>query len=160
MDMGMESEFLTPSMQHGEEADFCAEVFRIASDVEWLLLRWRCGLVFTCRRHDPLQSQVGHHVPIVLIRVRRIDRGKNVSFAMSKLKNFTICMWLLILGAPSAKAQESRGFRDFRQLPVCSFQSGRRAVWRQLPRWFGSFGAYLTSRIGVIGEFGGCKVTG
>ena len=34
MDMGMESEFLTPSMQHGEEADFCAEVFRIASDFE------------------------------------------------------------------------------------------------------------------------------
>ena len=39
-----------------------------------LLLRWLCGLVFTCRRHDPLQSQIGHHVPIVLIRVRRIDR--------------------------------------------------------------------------------------
>jgi len=39
-----------------------------------LLLRWLCGLAFTCRRHDPLQSQIGHHVPIVLIRVRRIDR--------------------------------------------------------------------------------------
>jgi hypothetical protein len=39
-----------------------------------LLLRWLCGLGFTCRRHDPLQSQIGHHVPIVLIRVCRIDR--------------------------------------------------------------------------------------
>ena len=38
-----------------------------------LSLRWRCGLAFACRRHDPLQSQIGHHVPIVLIRVRRID---------------------------------------------------------------------------------------
>src|ERR1700719_3985188 len=34
MDMGMESEFLVPSMQHGEQAECCAEVFRIASDFE------------------------------------------------------------------------------------------------------------------------------
>ena len=37
------------------------------------LLRWRCGLIFTGRRDDALQSQIGDHVPIVLIRVRRID---------------------------------------------------------------------------------------
>src|SRR5712691_3976722 len=34
MDMGMEPELLIPSMQHGEEADFRAEVFGIASDFE------------------------------------------------------------------------------------------------------------------------------
>jgi hypothetical protein len=34
MDMGMEPELLTPSMQHGEEADFRAEVSWIASDFE------------------------------------------------------------------------------------------------------------------------------
>ena len=34
MDMGMEPEPLIPGMQHGEEADFRAEVFRIASDFE------------------------------------------------------------------------------------------------------------------------------
>src|ERR1700687_2088724 len=34
MDMGMEPELLIPGMQHGEEADFRAEVFRIASDFE------------------------------------------------------------------------------------------------------------------------------
>src|SRR5450755_5051789 len=34
MDMGMESKLLTPGMQHGEEADFRAEVFRISSDFE------------------------------------------------------------------------------------------------------------------------------
>src|SRR5215475_12874175 len=34
MDVGMEPELLIPSMQHGEEADFRAEVFRIASDFE------------------------------------------------------------------------------------------------------------------------------
>src|SRR5260221_3513839 len=34
MDMGMEPELLIPGMQHGEEADFRAEVFRISSDFE------------------------------------------------------------------------------------------------------------------------------
>src|SRR6202011_2252739 len=34
MDMGMEPELLIPGMQHGEEADFSAEVFRITSDFE------------------------------------------------------------------------------------------------------------------------------
>src|SRR6266850_2587138 len=34
MDMGMESKLLTPGMQHGEEANFRAEVSRIASDFE------------------------------------------------------------------------------------------------------------------------------
>src|ERR1700726_3708762 len=34
MDMGMEPELLIPSMQHGEEANFRAEVSRIASDFE------------------------------------------------------------------------------------------------------------------------------
>src|SRR5579871_5826205 len=34
MDMGMESELLTPGMQHAEEANFCAEMSRIAGDFE------------------------------------------------------------------------------------------------------------------------------
>ena len=34
MDMGMEPELLTPGVQHGEEANFRAEVSRIASDIE------------------------------------------------------------------------------------------------------------------------------
>src|ERR1700676_1778610 len=34
MDMGREPELLIPGVQHGEEADFRAEVFRIASDFE------------------------------------------------------------------------------------------------------------------------------
>ena len=34
MDMGMEPELLIPSMQHGEEAQFRAEMSRIASDFE------------------------------------------------------------------------------------------------------------------------------
>src|ERR1700676_652733 len=34
MDMGMEPELLIPGMQHGEEAEFRTEVFRIASDFE------------------------------------------------------------------------------------------------------------------------------
>ena len=34
MDMRVEFKFLTPGMQHAEEADFCTEVSRIASDFE------------------------------------------------------------------------------------------------------------------------------
>src|SRR6266581_8336365 len=34
MDMGMESKFLTPGVQHGEEAEFRAEVSGVASDFE------------------------------------------------------------------------------------------------------------------------------
>ena len=34
MDMGMEPELLIPGVQHAEEAEFCAEVSRIASDFE------------------------------------------------------------------------------------------------------------------------------
>src|SRR5258708_12019307 len=34
MDMGMESELLIAGMEHGEEVDFRAKVFRIASDFE------------------------------------------------------------------------------------------------------------------------------
>ena len=34
MDVGMKSELLTPSVQNAEEADFRAEVSRIASDFE------------------------------------------------------------------------------------------------------------------------------
>ena len=34
MDMGMEPKLLIPGVQHGEEADFRAEMSRIASDFE------------------------------------------------------------------------------------------------------------------------------
>src|SRR5258708_12242700 len=34
MDMGMESKFLTPGVQHGEEAEFRADVSGVASDFE------------------------------------------------------------------------------------------------------------------------------
>src|SRR6266851_7156754 len=40
MDMGMEPELLIPGVQHGEEADFRAKVFRIASHFE---KRFRTG---------------------------------------------------------------------------------------------------------------------
>jgi hypothetical protein len=39
-----------------------------------VLLRRLRGRVFTGRRHNSLEPQIGDHVPIVLIRVRRIDR--------------------------------------------------------------------------------------
>ena len=39
-----------------------------------VLLRRLSGWVFTSRGHNPLDSQIGHHVPIVLISMRRIER--------------------------------------------------------------------------------------
>jgi len=34
MHMGVQFEFLTPGVQHAEEADFCAKMFRIAGNLE------------------------------------------------------------------------------------------------------------------------------
>lgn len=52
-----------------------------------LLLRWWSGLVFTRGRHDALQSQIGHHVPVVLIGMRRID-GEQRQFGQVEVEEF------------------------------------------------------------------------
>jgi hypothetical protein len=48
---------------------------RVLGDPGAVLLRRRWGrLFFASGRHNSLEPQIGHHVPIVLIGVRRIDR--------------------------------------------------------------------------------------
>jgi outer membrane immunogenic protein len=72
------------------------------------------------------------------------------------MRKLMIVCGLFLLGAVSAKAQENRGFEV----------SGTYQYVRLNPGGInceggsGTFGAYLTARVGIVGEFGACKVTG
>jgi outer membrane immunogenic protein len=76
------------------------------------------------------------------------------------MRKLIIACGLLFLGAASAKAQESRGFEISGDYQYVRFNPGGGSSGVNCQGGSGSFGAYLTSRIGVIGEFGACKVTG
>ena len=67
---------------------------------------------------------------------------------------------LLLLWAASARAQEGPGFEVSGTYQYVRFNPGSGASGINCQGGSGSFGAYFTSRVGVIGEFGGCKVTG
>jgi opacity protein-like surface antigen len=67
---------------------------------------------------------------------------------------------LLLLWAASARAQEGPGFEVSGTYQYVRFNPGNGASGINCQGGSGSFGAYLTSRVGIIGEFGGCKVTG
>jgi hypothetical protein len=67
-----------PFIMRLSDGSYAGLLFATVTDASELgalsvLLRRLCRRVFTCRRHNPLESQIGHHVPIVLIRVRRIE---------------------------------------------------------------------------------------
>ena len=66
----------------------------------------------------------------------------------------------LLLAAGSAKGQENRGFEVSGNYQYVRFNPGGGSDGINCHGGSGSVGAYLTSRIGVIGEFGACKVTG
>jgi outer membrane immunogenic protein len=76
------------------------------------------------------------------------------------MRKLIIACGLLFMGAASTKAQESRGFEISGNYQYVRFNPGGGASGVNCQGGSGSFGAYLTSRIGLIGEFGGCKVTG
>jgi opacity protein-like surface antigen len=76
------------------------------------------------------------------------------------MRKLMIVCGLLLLGAASAKAQEGRGFEVSGNYQYVRFNPGDGASGINCQGGSGSFGAYLTPRLGVIGEFGGCKVTG
>src|ERR1700756_5979596 len=77
-----------------------------------------------------------------------------------RMRKLIIACGLLLLGAASTKAQETRGFEISGDYQYVRFNPGGGSSGVNCQGGSGSFGAYLTSRIGVIGEFGGCKVTG
>jgi outer membrane immunogenic protein len=66
----------------------------------------------------------------------------------------------LLMVAASARAQENRGFEVSGNYQFVRFNPGGGSDGLNCHGGSGSAGAYLSPRIGVIGEFGACKVTG
>jgi opacity protein-like surface antigen len=62
--------------------------------------------------------------------------------------------------AGSAKAQENRGFEVAGNYQFLRFNPGNGADGLNCHGGSGSGAAYLTSRLGIVGEFGACKTTG
>lgn len=76
------------------------------------------------------------------------------------MRKLMIAFGLLILGAASANAQEGRGYEVSGNYQYVRFNPGSGASGINCQGGSGSIGAYLTPQVGIIGEFGGCKVTG
>lgn len=76
------------------------------------------------------------------------------------MRKLMILCGLLVLGAASANAQEGRGYEVSGNYQYVRFNPGGGASGINCQGGSGSVGAYLTSQVGIIGEFGGCKVTG
>jgi opacity protein-like surface antigen len=76
------------------------------------------------------------------------------------MRKLMITCGILLLSGFSAKAQEGPGFEVSGNYQYVRFNPGSGASGFNCQGGSGLFGAYLTSRVGVIGEFGGCKVTG
>jgi len=76
------------------------------------------------------------------------------------MRKLMIACGLFLLGAVSANAQENRGVEVSGNYQYVRFNPGSGASGLNCQGGSGSFGAYLTARAGVIGEFGACKVTG
>jgi opacity protein-like surface antigen len=76
------------------------------------------------------------------------------------MRKLLIMCGLILLGTSSAMAQEDRGVEVSGNYQYVRFNPGSGASGINCQGGSGVFGAYLTSRVGVIGEFGACKVTG
>jgi len=74
-------------------------------------------------------------------------------------KLLIVCL-LLCLWAACAKAQEGPGFEVSGSYQYVRFNPGSGTFGINCQGGSGLFGAYLTSRVGIVGDFGGCKVTG
>jgi opacity protein-like surface antigen len=76
------------------------------------------------------------------------------------MRKLMVVFGLLLLATVSTRAQENRGVEISGDYQYVRFNPGSGASGINCQGGSGSFGAYLTSRVGVIGEFGACKVTG
>src|SRR3984893_1348172 len=76
------------------------------------------------------------------------------------MRKLLIVFWLFFVSAVCANAQEGRGFEVAGNYQYVRFNPGNGASGINCQGGSGSFGAYLPPRVGVIGEFGACKVTG
>jgi outer membrane immunogenic protein len=76
------------------------------------------------------------------------------------MRKLLIAVALLFIGAAGASAQEDRGFDVSGTYHYVRLNPGNGASGENCQGGSGSVGAYFSARIGVIGEFGGCKLTG
>jgi opacity protein-like surface antigen len=76
------------------------------------------------------------------------------------MRKLLIVCCLLLVASAAASAQETRGFEVAGDYQYVRYNPGNGASGINCQGASGSFGAYLTAHVGVIGEFGGCKVTG
>ena len=76
------------------------------------------------------------------------------------MRKLLIACGLTFVGAVAANAQESRGFEVAGSYQYVRFNPGNGADGVNCQGGSGSAAGYLTSQIGFVGEFGGCKVTG
>jgi opacity protein-like surface antigen len=67
---------------------------------------------------------------------------------------------LVFVGAVAASAQESRGLEVAGNYQYVRFNPGNGANGVNCQGGSGSAAGYLTAQFGIVGEFGGCKVTG
>jgi len=74
-------------------------------------------------------------------------------------KSFIVCGFLM-MAAGAAKAQEGRGFDVAGTYQYVRINPGQGAPGANCQGGAGSFGAYLTPRVGVVADLGYCKVTG
>ena len=76
------------------------------------------------------------------------------------MRKLLIACGFLFVMAAVASAQETRGFEVAGDYQYVRFNPGNGASGINCQGAAGSFGAYLTAHVGIIGELGGCKVTG
>ena len=76
------------------------------------------------------------------------------------MRKLLIVCGLLFIAASAASAQETRGFEVAGDYQYVRYNPGDGASGTNCQGASGSFGAYLTAHVGIIGEFGGCRVTG
>jgi hypothetical protein len=76
------------------------------------------------------------------------------------MRKLMILCGLLVLGAASVNAQENRGLEVSGDYQYVRINPGAGAPAINCQGGSGTVGAYLTARLGVVGEFGACRVTG
>ena len=76
------------------------------------------------------------------------------------MRKSLILLGLILLVASSSKAQEGKGFEVTGNYQYVRFNPGSGASGINCQGGAGSGAAYFSASLGVVGEFGACKVTG
>jgi outer membrane immunogenic protein len=77
-----------------------------------------------------------------------------------EMRKLLILFGFILLAGSSIKAQENKGFEVSGNYQYVRFNPGGGASGINCQGGSGSGAAYLTSSIGIVGEFGACRVTG